>query len=312
MGNVSASIPVPEPALSATTAKATVSTVTERYIIERYRRREIGKSTARNLRTTLGQFAKCCGNRPISRVSRREVERWLEDYGAGLAASTRAKRFNMIATFCAWLVDQKLVRRDPTYGMPRPKQPRTVPRAIRPEGVGAVLSHCPDARARLVASLMAQEGLRCMEVAGLEVADVDLNARSLRVVGKGGHERVLPLTDETREHLAAYLTEWPATVGPLVRSYQFPNRSLTAMTIGNIMRAVMYAAGVKSRPLDRVSAHALRHTAATDMLRNGAHVRDVQHILGHKHLMTTEIYLPLVVNDLREAIGGRRYRGATA
>lgn len=287
-----------------------VRTLTERYIVERYRRREIGKSTARNMRTTLGQFAKCCGDRPTNRISKREVERWLEDCGATMAASTRRGRFMMIATFCDWLVDQKLVRRNPTFGMTRPKQPRTVPRAIRPEGVGDVLAQCPDTRARLIASLMVQEGLRCMEVSGLQVADVDTREKTVRVVGKFGHERIVPLTDETSEQLAAYLNEYPASVGPLVRSYQYPDRALTAMTLGNIMRSAMYAAGVKKRPLDRVSAHALRHTAATDMLRNGAHVRDVQNILGHMHLQTTEIYLPAVVGDLREAIGGRRYRGA--
>ncbi len=71
----------------------------------------------------------------------------------------------------------------------------------------------------------------------------------------------------------------------------------------------MREAGIKRWSRDGISAHALRHTAATDMLRARAHLRDVQHALGHAHLATTEIYLPLVVHDLREAMGGRRYRG---
>jgi site-specific recombinase XerD len=70
----------------------------------------------------------------------------------------------------------------------------------------------------------------------------------------------------------------------------------------------MSEAGIKRYRRDGVSAHALRHTSATDMLRSGAHLRDVQHALGHAHLATTETYLPLVVHDLREAMGGRQYR----
>jgi site-specific recombinase XerD len=69
-------------------------------------------------------------------------------------------------------------------------------------------------------------------------------------------------------------------------------------------------AGLKRRAGDGISAHALRHRAATDMLRAGAHLRDVQAALGHVSIATTQPYLPTVVGDLRTAMGGRRYRGS--
>jgi site-specific recombinase XerD len=70
----------------------------------------------------------------------------------------------------------------------------------------------------------------------------------------------------------------------------------------------MWDAGIKRKARDGISAHAGRHTCATDMLRAGAHLRDVQAALGHRHLHTTEIYLPYLVNTLSEAMGGRTYR----
>jgi site-specific recombinase XerD len=72
----------------------------------------------------------------------------------------------------------------------------------------------------------------------------------------------------------------------------------------------MYRAGINHAAYDGVSAHALRHTAAADMLRSGAHVRDVQAALGHAHLVTTERYLPTLVRGLAETMAGRRYSGA--
>lgn len=213
----------------------------------------------------------------------------------------------MVRCFCAWLVERGHVKRDPCYGMKAPRKPRTVPRALRRDDVAAVLAAAPDLRARLVAILMLQEGLRCGEVAALELGDMDLREGIVRVVGKGGHQRMLAITQEAREEIHAYLGQYPANAGPLIRSYQYPARGLSPVTIGSMMRKMMYEAGVKQRPRDGVSAHALRHTCATDMLRAGAHVRDVQAALGHQALATTEIYIPLLVDTLSDAMGGRTY-----
>jgi site-specific recombinase XerD len=143
------------------------------------------------------------------------------------------------------------------------------------------------------------------EVATLQLADLDFIDHTARVVGKGGHERLLPLSEETWTVLERYLDEQPLTAGPLIRSYR-THGGLRADTISGLVGEWMSAAGIKHRPRDGISAHALRHSAATDMLRSGAHLRDVQAALGHASLSTTQRYLPTVVNDLRTAMGGRR------
>jgi integrase-like protein len=131
------------------------------------------------------------------------------------------------------------------------------------------------------------------------------------VNGKGGHQRVLPVSDETWDAVLAYLREHPTTAGPLIRSYLNPHRGVNPAYISTLVGRWMSDAGVKQRSRDGRSAHALRHTAATDMLRAGAHLRDVQQALGHASLSTTQKYLPWVVGSLKEAMSGRTYDHST-
>jgi len=135
----------------------------------------------------------------------------------------------------------------------------------------------------------------------LQHGDIDLAERLILIRGKGGHERALPVTTETAKAINAYLAEHPAHVGPLVRSFSRPNKGIGAQHISVLVSQWLHNADVPA------TAHALRHTAATDMLRGGAHVRDVQHALGHQSLATTQKYLPWIVGDLRQAMEGRRY-----
>lgn len=163
-------------------------------------------------------------------------------------------------------------------------------------------------RTRVVVILMCQLGLRCAEVSRLQVGDIDWTNGSLLVHGKGGNQRVLPITAEARQALEDYLSEHPACAGPLVRSYADPTRALTPGYIGDRIRKLMFLTGVKALPRDGKSAHSLRHTAATDMLAHGANVRSVQVALGHQSLQTTQRYLSWSVDDLRRAMEGRKYR----
>jgi integrase len=109
--------------------------------------------------------------------------------------------------------------------------------------------------------------------------------------------------------LEGYLRERPATSGPLIRrAYRRALEGLAGDKISGLVSNWMSEAGIKRYCRDGVSAHALRHTSATDMLRAGAHLWNLLQALGHAHLATTETDLPLVVHDLREATGGRQYR----
>lgn len=276
------------------------------YLRERRQRGELSVKAVANYTTALNGFADSYGRRSVKRLSPADVERWLETIGH-LSPGTRRGQFSSVRAFCRWLVERGHVKRDPTYSLKAPKKPRSVPRALPFDSVVATLESAPDQRARLILTLMVQQGLRCKEVVGLELGDLDFTNGMMRVVGKGDHERLLPITADTSRELRCYLGEYPATNGPLIRSYSHPNRGLSANYVSKLGARYTYGAGVKAKSRDGVGAHAFRHTAATDMLRGGAHLRDVQQALGHQHLSTTEIYLPHLVGTLKVAMGGRSY-----
>lgn len=285
-------------------ASLNTNAVIENYITAR-KKQGVSHCTVANLRWTLRNFSAHIGHRRLDRIGPIDIERWLESC-ANYAPASRRLMFSTVRGFLNWCERRKYVRRNPTNDVIGPRQPKTLPRALATGVPGRVLAACPDARARFIVILMCQQGLRCVEISRLELADIDRYHQTMRVHGKGGHERVLPVMDETLHCLNDYLGEHPCTAGPLVRSYTH-NGSLHRGTISHMVSKWMLDAGVKSAPRDGISAHCGRHTCATDMLLAGAHLRDVQGALGHAHLSSTERYLPLVVRGLDDAMTGRAY-----
>lgn len=270
------------------------------YVDERRRRKELRPGSVKTARYALSGFVRIAGwDLQARRLRPAHVEKWLER-GEHSPATLR-NQLSIVRSFCRWLVKQGLIKADPTINIPTPRQPRYIPRGLQLPKVASAIREAPDARAVFILSLMVQEGLRCCEVAELQHGDVDLAERLILIRGKGGHERVLPITEETWRAMCSYLGEHPAKVGPLIRSYSRPGRGIGPGHISVLVSDWLHDAGVAA------SAHALRHTAATDMLRAGAHLRDVQAALGHQSLATTQRYLPWVVGDLRKAMAGRRY-----
>jgi integrase/recombinase XerC len=175
--------------------------------------------------------------------------------------------------------------------LPAVRQGRTVPRAIDTERLGKLVAILPDRRAKAIVWLMFGCGLRCCEVASLNVEDWSRYDGSARVVGKGGHERIVPVHPVVAAALEDYLAEVPATSGPLIRSTRVPWRALGADTLSGMVSEWMGAAGIKRAARDGVSAHALRHTAASEMFDACHDLTVVQEFLGHAHLQTTAVYL---------------------
>jgi len=250
------------------------------YVTDRHARGEIGANTARQVAWRLGLMARACPGLDMRDLTRDRVLDWQRTVG-GQRASTRRSYQSTLKTFCVWAVDGGLVDHDPTVRLAKVREPRPVARQLSDGELARLALVLPDERARLIVGLM-RHGLRCVEVARLTAADYDPAGPRLWVWGKNDQRRRVPV----RPWLAILLDRAARArpVGPLV--------GISAGRVSKLVSGWFAASGVKTDRYDGRSAHALRHTAAGQVLAGCGNVNTVKDFLGHQNLATTTRYLP--------------------
>jgi site-specific recombinase XerD len=239
------------------------------------------------MRTVLTAFSATYGGREVAKMGRRDIERWLESR-AHLSAGTRRNEVVIVRGFVRWLRQERKIKGDPMISVKSPKVPRSVPRALSDEEAARLWAGLPDARARAMVALMLGMGLRRGEVIALQTGDWDQSAGLMRVVGKGGHTRLVPVPVGVAEVLAVYLTGMRA--GPLVRRHDGVT-GISNSYIGRLTRTWMENADIKAGAFDGRACHSLRHTLASRVADKEPDLRVLQQILGHVSLTSTQIYL---------------------
>lgn len=295
----------------------TVAEAKHRYLRERTGRREFTEDTRRTVDSILERFIRHVGvkssgeSRAIGAITKGHVRAW---WGSlRVSRSTARNQLSTVRTFLRWCVDEGYMRSDPSRTIKPPREPRRVPKTCSPTDTTTLITSLPDRRAVVIVMWMLHLGLRCGEVARIEIGDIDTGAKLLTVRGKGGHERILPIPVEAWVAMLGYLQEHPATSGPLIRRYDDNYRGLSPHYVSDLVRRWMRDAGVKIVARDGMSGHALRRTCASDLLDGGAHIRQVQQVLGHASIATTERYLRRQdAKDLRSIVEGRQYHGDQA
>jgi site-specific recombinase XerD len=252
---------------------------------------------------TIESFARHTQNMAMKAVKEKHIQAWIGDME--VAASTIRQRISDLRAFFRWAIDHGIVKHDPTLRAKAPRQPRSTPRSVPLKDLTELGKALPDDRARAVIALMLHMGLRAGEVAGLEMADVALFSNTMRVVGKGGHERILPIPEVVRLWLDPYLAERGRGGGKVIRSMTHPTQGVRPQTISHMVTKWMREAGVKSAPYDGRSAHALRHTMCENLYLHGVDLRTIAAAAGHASPTTTWTYLrhKATVEQLRDVMG---------
>jgi integrase/recombinase XerD len=234
--------------------------------------------------------------RPPSSAGRDDLEGWLADLRArGQAPSSVARRAAAARTFFRHLVVLGFRADNPAAELDLPRRRRTLPRTLSPRDVERLIDAANgiaprDLRDRALVELLYGAGLRVSEAVGLDCGRVDLEERLVRVVGKGGKERVVPLGRQGVEALRRYLARGRPYLDRRRRPDLFLNAQGGALTRAGaflVLRRLAARAGLEP---ERVHPHLLRHSFATHLLEGGADLRSVQEMLGHADLGTTEIY----------------------
>jgi integrase/recombinase XerD len=219
--------------------------------------------------------------------------------------SSVARSLAAVRMFHLFLLREGEAEANPSEAVVRPKVPRTLPRPLSLEEVEAILRAPGDAdpagiRDRAILETLYGAGLRISELVGLDVDEVDLDEGSVRVMGKGSKERLVPLGRFAVAALESYLTRArPALAGSRSGAAVFLNQRggrLTRQGATRVLKGAATGAGLTKR----VTPHTLRHSFATHLLEGGADVRVVQELLGHASLATTQIYTLVTGERLRE------------
>jgi site-specific recombinase XerD len=236
------------------------------------------------------------------------------------APSSQARTVAALRCFFRFCVESEYLERDPAHVLRTPKKRQALPdvldrrelsRLLRMPGRDGIWSRVHSGkpeRDRLLLALFAYGGLRRSELLGLDWDDVDLERRLIRVrVAKGGRQRVLPI----HPALVPLLLDYRATRTPADHPALFVGvlgNRLSPTILSTTFRRYTDAAGVAKRK--RITPHTLRHLFATELLSAGANLRQIQELLGHKHLDSTQRYTHVAAHQLRGAVKRLQFMGA--
>jgi integrase/recombinase XerC len=222
----------------------------------------------------------------------------------GLARSSQGRTLSAVRSLFRFACLTGRAPANPAAGVRTPKKEKTLPRHLRPGEVERVLEAPSadrplDRRDRALLELLYATGLRVGELVSLNWRDLDLGARVLRVVGKGGKERMVPFGKPAARALAAWLADWEdlvdhAAAGDDPVFLGSRGARLGDRSVRRILDRHTAAAGIPAG----VHPHTLRHTFATHMLEEGADLRTIQELLGHSSLATTQRYTHVEIERL--------------
>jgi len=231
------------------------------------------------------------------------------------AVRSLARRQSAFRRYYAFLARDNPAFTDPTLLIERPKTPRSLPKALAEREIEALLD-APDTSAtlglrdRAMLELMYACGLRVSELVELPLAALNARQGVLRITGKGGKDRLVPVGEVALEHLAAYLEQARPTLArgrqPVALFLSNRGEGMTRQMFWTLVKRHALRVGINPK---RISPHVLRHSFATHLLNHGADLRALQMLLGHSSLSTTQIYTLVAKEGLKRLHAQHHPRG---
>ena len=239
------------------------------------------------------------------RVEQPMVERfmaWL--YDRNRSAASQARRLSGVKSFYNYLLINDRVEHLPTDNVDNPRLDRTLPDVLTVEEIDAMLATfdmtspkgCRDSA---MVEVLYSCGLRVSELTTLKISDLFFGEGYIRIVGKGDKQRLVPISNIARDKIQYYMDfRTPASRSEATVFLNNRGKPLTRVMVFNIIKQAALLAGIDKQ----ISPHTLRHSYATHLLEGGANIRQVQELLGHESILTTEIYTHVNRKHLRGVV----------
>ena len=280
-------------------------------------------NTLRSYQTDLELFFENCASQNINNlkdIDLNNMRNWLADLKSKEVTNTTiSRRVSSLKVFFNWAIKTKKINQNPTLRLISPKINKTLPNILGSKQAVALLDSSANLedeqdsvairmRDHAILEILYATGIRVSELVGLDLKDISFSNQTLRVLGKGQKERIVPLGIPAKEALEVYLKE--------SRLDFETSQSNQAVFLGqrgkrlNVrqVRRILEKAIERLSDVKQVSPHDLRHSAATHMLEGGADLRIVQELLGHASLATTQKYTHVTIERLREVFANAHPR----
>lgn len=239
------------------------------------------------------------------RVEQPMVERfmaWL--YTRNRSAASQARRLSGVKSFYNYLLINDRVEHLPTDNVDNPRHDRTLPDVLTVSEIDAMLATfdmttpkgCRDSA---IVEVLYSCGLRVSELTSLKISDLFFGEGYIRIVGKGDKQRLVPISSIARDKIQYYMDfRTPASRSEATVFLNNRGKPLTRVMVFNIIKQSALLAGIDKQ----ISPHTLRHSYATHLLEGGANIRQVQELLGHESILTTEVYTHVNRKHLRGVV----------
>ena len=280
-------------------------------------------NTVRTYRTDLElflQFASSQGLKKLTELELNTFRLWLANQKEkGSSNSTISRRSSTARVFSTWAFQKGLIDSDPAIRLISPKVNKTLPKVLGQRQATVLMQTAANLedeensmalrmRDHAILEVLYSSGIRVGELTGLDIKDLDFSRCTMRVIGKGNKERVVPFGQPAKEALRSYLDE--------SRPEFINEKSGDALFVGSRgkrldtrqVRRIVTSAILRVEGAPNISPHDLRHSAATHMLEGGADLRIVQELLGHSSLATTQKYTHVTIERLREVFANAHPR----
>ena len=266
--------------------------------------RGMGEKTRRAYGVDLAQLAQWASGRELGphALTHRELRHFAGVVSErGAMKSTVARKLAAIRTFYRHLVERGELEANPADLVSSPKKDSYLPKVLKPDEVGELLERIPgstplDLRDRALLELAYAAGLRAEELVNLDVKNLDADAEEVRVEGKGGRTRVVPVGEHAWRALERYLARGRTVLSAGESEALFLSKTGKRLSTSDVRRRLK----LQTRRAG-ISPHTLRHSFATHLLEGGADLRTIQELLGHSSISTTQTYTRVESKRLKKA-----------
>jgi site-specific recombinase XerD len=275
------------------------------------RRRAVAPKTRCAYASDTSQFADWASAREVEpgTVGLRELRRYVAELSEqGNAPSTIARKLAALRGLLRVQIQLGVRRENPAELLSSPKRPRRLPRVLKLDEVETLLDRIPassplELRDRALFELAYASGLRAEELVSLKVESIDFDAETVRVEGKGGKTRIVPVGEHALRAVERYLRRARPSLeaGDPALLLSKSGRRLSTSDVRRRLRLWARRAAARSPALVDAHPHALRHSFATHLLEGGADLRVIQELLGHATVSTTQVYTRVESGRLRTA-----------